>query len=95
MARNCDRCGAEIKRYEYQYVDDGGNHFCRKCTDVKIKALDMMVRHRRLKTEDTGRGRIFHCAECGYRIDDIYIYNEALYPITPNFCPFCGREVKN
>lgn len=49
-------------------------------------------------THDTGKCRLFHCAKCGYGVNDIYIENENKHlrdnaPLF-KFCPWCGREVK-
>ena len=49
-------------------------------------------------TQDTGKCRLFHCAKCGYGVNDIYIENEHehLRDNAPlfKFCPWCGRKVK-
>ena len=48
-------------------------------------------------THDTGKCRLFHCAKCGYGVNDIFLDNEHDHlrdkgPLF-NFCPWCGRTV--
>lgn len=59
--------------------------------DIMRDALAMLKEQ---ETSDTRENRIFHCAECGYGIDDIFINDEGKYPILPIYCPNCGRSVK-
>lgn len=44
---------------------------------------------------DTGESRVFHCSECGFGLEDVYVENEHAYPPEgfPRFCPWCGRKV--
>ena len=43
-----------------------------------------------LADEQPRLARIFYCSECGYGFNDIFLCNEADYPIEPNYCPNCG-----
>jgi len=58
-------------------------------------ALDMAIALlKEQETHDTRKSRIFQCEKCGYGIDDIFLNDESNYPITPVYCPNCGRLVK-
>lgn len=54
-------------------------------------ALDLLEEQ---ETHDTRESRVFQCEKCGYGIEDIFLNNEYDYPITPVYCPNCGRRVK-
>ena len=78
---------------------DGSN--CAKCpydnTDSDCTALmsmDVLALLKEQETHDTRKSRIFQCEKCGYGIDDIFLNDESNYPITPVYCPNCGRLVK-
>ncbi len=61
-------------------------HECH-CND----AIDILKEQ---ETTDTRKSRIFQCEKCGYGIEDIFLNSEYDYPIVPDYCPNCGRKVK-
>lgn len=59
---------------------------------LRIPADKALVKawHKSLKqTYDLNDARIFHCAKCGFRLEDSYPDEEY-----PRYCQRCGRKVK-
>ena len=67
--------------------DNGYGAWCRTIR----KAVELLEAQ---ETSDTNQSRVFHCKKCGYGIDDIFLTDEEAYPISPKYCPNCGRLVK-
>ena len=44
----------------------------------------------RKKGYDTGLSRWFHCSECGYGVNDVYLDDEHNYDLEYHYCPNCG-----
>lgn len=50
---------------------------------------------------DVGDARFFHCSECGFGLEDVYLSDESYFldddnefiDPWPPFCPNCGRRV--
>lgn len=59
--------------------------------DTVGNAIDLLKEQ---ETYDTRKSRIFQCEKCGYGIEDIFLNSEYDYPIVPDYCPNCGRKVK-
>ena len=80
----------EVREYIVGTVHDIASRKCRMMDKVD-NAIDLLKEQ---ETTDTRKSRIFQCEKCGYGIEDIFLNSEYDYPIVPDYCPNCGRKVK-
>ena len=73
------------------------DEFCNEaCPIYKLRDdPEFKIKISRQHCHNTGEERIFKCSECGYGIFDIFISDEAKYPIYPKYCPNCGAIVES
>ena len=85
----------------YEVEDGHPPYYTRMFIETPTAAQAIAATVGRETCHDVGDARIFHCSECGFGLEDVYLSDESYFfdddgewidPWPPS-CPNCGRRV--